>query len=74
MLNYRKAIRGWTVGMLDEYFNPPIPRMLPFKPHVGLFCGDDAEIRRLVQTVISEHRGPDDRTPKSAYTQFQQAQ
>src|SRR5512140_1443259 len=48
MVKYREMVRKWSAPLLDVYFNPPVARRDQLQPRFGVFCGDDAEIRRLV--------------------------
>jgi hypothetical protein len=63
-------VRGWSAPLLDSYFNPPLPRRDTFAPQLSVYCGDDAEIRRLLQTAIGEYMARSDKGPKSTFTQF----
>ncbi len=71
LLKYRDLVKGWSAPLLNAYFNPPLGRRDPFAPHLGVFCGDGAEIRRLLQTTISEYLARGERTPQHPYMKYQ---
>jgi hypothetical protein len=70
-LRYRDLVRGWSAPLLDSYFNPPLPRRESFAPQLSVYCGDDFEIRRLLQTAIGDYMARSEKGPKSTFTQFQ---
>jgi hypothetical protein len=71
-LRYRDLVRGWSAPLLDAYFNPPLPRRDTFTPQLSVYCGDDGEIRRLLQTAIGEYMARSEKGPKSTFTQFRE--
>jgi hypothetical protein len=70
ILRYRDLVRGWSSPILDSYFNPPLSRRDSFSPQLSVYCGDDGEIKRLMQTAIGEYMARSEKGPKSTFTQF----
>lgn len=70
MIRYRELVRDWSDPLLESYFNPPVPRRDQRLPHFGVFCGDDAEMKRLVLGAVGEYLGLNERTSKSPYIDY----
>lgn len=54
LLSYRSVLQDWSMPLLTEYFDPPIPRDVG-APHFGIQCGDEREIRRLLRLAAGEY-------------------
>ena len=54
LLAYQTVLKGWGTPLLNDYFEPPMPRR-ETTPLFGIYCGDDREIRRLLRTAAGEY-------------------
>jgi hypothetical protein len=54
-LVYRNTLKAWSAPLLNDYFEPPVPRRESSAPLFGIYCCDDREIKRLLRAAAGEY-------------------
>jgi TIR domain-containing protein len=54
LVSYRTVVTKWSMPLLRDYFEPPIPHEA-LSAQYGIYCGDHDEIRRLLRLTAGEY-------------------
>jgi hypothetical protein len=54
LVTYRTVVMKWSMPLLRDYFQPPIPRDAA-AAQFGIYCGDPDEIQRLLRLTAGEY-------------------
>ena len=70
IIRYRQLVQSWSAPLLDAYFNPPVGKRDAPLPQLGVYCGDDGEMRRLVLSAVGDYLSTSERPARSPYTDY----